>query len=308
MVLAGMKTADAILEYGLTPDVKFDRDLSDKVFYLHRRTSEADIYYLTNQSGEDYTLRASFRSEGHAEIWHPEYGTVTDADLSALKIGPEEALFVVFRNGSTPSGRHLPGSGTVKESLPVGKTWKVSFFAPRQSNAQIKMSELVSWSESDDTGIRYYSGTAEYSTMLNLSTDILKKGEAFVLDLGDVRDIARVYVNGRDAGTCWHHPFRLDITPWLKAGGNSLRIAVANTWINRVIGDEQYPADIPYSEDGAKFTTGKLTAYPSWLYEPQMPAERKRVTFYSWKHYDKNSDLVPSGLLGPVKLHIINNK
>lgn len=315
-VMAGYKLSEVLQELKPVPDLDLGVDLNDKVFYLHRATRDADIYYLTNQTDESFSFHAKFREgRSHAEIWHPEYGTVSDAATSLLadgtsavdiSLGPQEAIFVVFRDGNDSAHiRYDAFNSKSSEDVPVGKAWKVKFSDSGQCAEQVKLSNLVSWSESSNPQIKYYSGTATYSTMLNLSESTLSSGDAFVLDLGDVRDIARVYVNGHEVGTCWHYPYRIDITSSLKPGGNSLHIMVANTWINRVIGDEQFPADIPYSEDGAKFTTGRLTEYPSWLYESQMPPGRKRVTFYSWKHYDKNSPLTPSGLLGPVTLNII---
>jgi len=116
--------------------------------------------------------------------------------------------------------------------------------------------------------------------------------------------IARVRINGKDAGVWWMPPFGQDVTRWLRAGTNSIEISVANRWINRIIGDEAVPVDYDYQKPGvSQFTDGKLLALPDWLYEPEevIKRQRQRWTFCAWKHYTADSPLVPSGLLASQK-------
>ncbi|OAM91813.1 glycosyl hydrolase [Termitidicoccus mucosus] len=129
------------------------------------------------------------------------------------------------------------------------------------------------------------------------------------LDLGAVADIARVYVNGRDAGILWKPPFRADITALLQPGENTLEIHVANRWINRLIGDEAIDDGLSYQDTGGKnkFTDGRIQKLPDWLYDPAKRGGRKRHSFSVWKHYNADSPLVPAGLLGPVTLEWLNH-
>jgi hypothetical protein len=110
------------------------------------------------------------------------------------------------------------------------------------------------------------------------------------LDLGVVKDMARVRLNGEDLGVVWTAPWRVDITDRLKEGDNDLDIAVVNRWPNRLIGDERMP------DDGIR--DGK---WPEWLLEGK-PRTSGRFTFTTYKHYSADSPLLPSGLLGPVRV------
>jgi len=116
------------------------------------------------------------------------------------------------------------------------------------------------------------------------------------IDLGEVEVIAEVRINGKKLGVLWNKPFRIEIREALKSGTNTLEIDVTNLWVNRLIGDEQYPEDIEWME-------GKyLNKWPDWLNNPKQRPESSRVTFTTWKHWNKDDKLLPSGLIGPVSL------
>ncbi|MDR0353165.1 MAG: hypothetical protein LBI02_07395 [Opitutaceae bacterium] len=128
------------------------------------------------------------------------------------------------------------------------------------------------------------------------------------LDLGTVADIARVYINGADAGILWKPPFRADITAHLRPGENTLEIHIANRWINRLIGDEAIDDGLSYQTGGKnKFTNGRIQKLPDWLHDPAKRGARKRHSFSVWKHYNADSPPVPAGLLGPVTLEWLNH-
>jgi hypothetical protein len=101
----------------------------------------------------------------------------------------------------------------------------------------------------------------------------LKAGAHLWIDLGDVKNLAEVMVNGKPLGTVWHTPYRVDATAALKPGTNDISIKVTNAWVNRLIGDQQPGAD--------------------------------KFTFTAVKPYKASSPLLPSGLLGPVTLNSI---
>jgi hypothetical protein len=135
------------------------------------------------------------------------------------------------------------------------------------------MTNLQSWTDSPVSGVRYFSGTATYHNVVQVPADLLDKNREIWMDLGDVREIATVAVNGKELRTLWHAPFLLRIDPALHAGDNELSIRVTNLWPNRLIGDQQ-------------------------------PAEKAHYTKTNIHVYSKDSPLLPSGLLSPVTLRV----
>jgi hypothetical protein len=155
----------------------------------------------------------------------------------------------------------------------------------------VTFAKLADWSKHSAPGIKYYSGTATYSCRFSVS-DL--PSQVF-LDLGRVEIMAEVRLNGRDLGTLWKPPYRVDVTGALRPGENTLELRVVNLWINRMIGDEQLP------EDSDRQPNGTLKSWPPWLAAGQ-PSPTGRLTFTSWRLWKKDDPLVPSGLLGPVTL------
>ena len=134
----------------------------------------------------------------------------------------------------------------------------------------------MSYTESSDKDIRHYSGTVSYKKSFKLGKGEIRSSQSFAIDLGSVKNLARVYVNGHDIGTAWKTPFKLDIPPgYLHPGKNELEIKVYNLWVNRIIGDLQ-------------------------------PDCEKKWTYVSSLFFTADSPLLPSGLLGPVRIIGIN--
>ena len=163
-------------------------------------------------------------------------------------------------------------------------------------HANLKFDRLSSWSDSSEAAVKYFSGTAAYRKTFSLPADTLALGRAVYLDLGKIAVIAEVKLNGKDLGTLWNAPFRIEATSALRPGENLLEVRVTNLWVNRMIGDEQLPGD------SARAPDGQLTAWPKWLLEGR-PSPAGRQTFATRRVWEKTSPLQPSGLLGPVKLH-----
>lgn len=174
--------------------------------------------------------------------------------------------------------------------------WQVSFPPDRGAPESIELEELVSWPDSSEPGVKYFSGTATYRRTFDVGSwysDVSTRH--LLLDLGRVEVIAEVRVNGEDLGVLWKEPYRLDITRALKPGENELEILVTNLWPNRLIGDEQEPPDVEWR--------GKpLVAWPEWLVKHEPRPSPGRVTFTTWHHWTKTDPLLPSGLIGPVRL------
>jgi hypothetical protein len=150
----------------------------------------------------------------------------------------------------------------------MGGSWKVEFQSDRGAPDSITMNALTDWSQNANPGVKYFSGVATYTNTVQASPDWIGSGGKLWLDLGDVKNLAVVSVNGQEVGEVWHAPYRLDVTSALKPGANEIKVQVANAWVNRLIGDEQPDAT--------------------------------KVAFTDVKPYKANSPLLPSGLLGPV--------
>jgi hypothetical protein len=137
----------------------------------------------------------------------------------------------------------------------------------------------MSWTDSDQDGIRYFSGIATYSKTFVLSEEMIDDGLVTILDLGEVREVADVYLNGKNLEILWKSPYRLDITRAVKPGENLLTVEVANTWSNRLTGDDRHP-------EGEQYTKTNITG----------PDFQTRVLW-------KDAPLLESGILGPVSVH-----
>ncbi len=153
-------------------------------------------------------------------------------------------------------------------SIGIG-TLRSSRIEERRQSAHF--GRLTSWSENSDYGIKYFSGKATYSKTIDIPEGDLKPGALLWLDLGDVKDIAAVSINGKDLGIVWKTPFKIDVTGALVPGANRVNIEVTNLWVNRMIGDQQ-------------------------------PWSLKKYTFADFTPYKADSPLLPSGLLGPLRL------
>jgi len=184
---------------------------------------------------------------------------------------------------------------SLPEPVEIRGPWRLRFPPNWSAPDEATFDRLISWTESTTPGIRYFSGSATYVTRVNVDLGLLREGNVLVLDLGDVREIAEVRLNGRDLGILWKRPFRVDVTDAVKAGANVIEIRVTNLWPNRLIGDEQLPEDCEW------LPGGPLKAWPQWLIDGK-PRPTRRLTFTTWKHYGKDSPLLESGLLGPVRL------
>jgi hypothetical protein len=187
--------------------------------------------------------------------------------------------FTVWENGKyTAEFKDGRQAKSVVKGIPATETvegsWSVAFQKERGApEGETVFDALTSWTESDELGIKYFSGTANYSKTINVSADRLKKGRRVWLDLGEVANLAEVSVNGKKFAPLWKSPFKVDITDAVKAGSNKLKVKVTNCWKNRILGDRKVPSD------------QKIT----W-------------TLYPFYHDDKEAPLMESGLLGPVRL------
>ena len=253
-----------------------DLQLSDEseMMFVHRTTPSAEIYWLDNRKGEERSLTASFRCSGRKpELWNPETGKISELSFRIvdgrteipLRLEPYQACFVVF--GEPVKDAELTvAEPKLSATIAVEGPWKVDFQEGRGAPQSAEFAELSDWSQSADAGIRYFSGTAKYTATFSLDAT----GQYLELDLGKVCNLAEVSLNGKPVGILWKTPFKVDVTDAVRQGENTLEVAVTNLWPNRLIGDEQPGA--------------------------------RRIAYTTWPFYKASDPLMPSGLLGPVRI------
>jgi hypothetical protein len=183
----------------------------------------------------------------------------------------------------------------VPAPLEITGPWRMTFPPNLGAPPAATFDRLASWTESADPGVKYFSGTATYEKEIEIPAELLAAGIALELDLGAVKNIAQVFLNGRDLGVLWKPPFRAGLAAAARAGKNRLEIKITNLWPNRLVGDEQLPPNREWA------ASRNVAAWPQWLLDGK-PAPAPQVAFATARHYDKTDIPLPSGLLGPVRL------
>jgi alpha-L-rhamnosidase len=292
-VLSSKDINAALKSLNIAPDFGYSGTATDaKLMFVHRKAADMDAYYFTNRKDRAETTSLSFNITGEIpELWDAATGTSklipfetsNGQTIIPLKLRPFQSGYIVFKKelpfGSVEDiikavrvppkmARHHTAGQFV--TTPINGPWTLAFQPGRGAPANVKLPTLTDWSKSIDTGIRYFSGIGTYTKDITVPASALGKGTSLFLNLGDVSEMAEVFVNGKYAGTAWKAPYRVDISDVAKPGKNKLEIRVANLWVNRLIGDAQPGA--------------------------------KPITFTTLKTYTKDAPLRPSGLLGPVSL------
>jgi hypothetical protein len=196
------------------------------------------------------------------------YSIVNGRTEINLSFTPWDAFFVVFEGTTTQLNVQLPTWKSTSTAA-INGPWHVHFQKERGAPEKaVSFENLVSFTTSSDNGIKYFSGTATYMNTFEISA--LNKNEKIMLDLGDVKNLAEVTINGKSVDVLWKKPFQIDISKFLKIGKNTLEINVVNSWVNRLVGDMQPGAS--------------------------------KIGFTTMPLFRADSPLEPAGLLGPVQL------
>lgn len=329
-VIAGKTAREVLQSVGVKPDFEFSGgDGQTLINYIHRRTGDADIYFVANRTNRAENVTCTFRVSGKApELWDavsgevrllPEFREEAGRTIVSMHFAPCGSWFVVFRGRSQKSEdrsqnkeeRNFPELKVVQE---IPGPWEVTFDSkwiypkvgtPRRGvhgrpggsslpgeNLEFRdftFEKLISWTERPEDGIKYYSGTAVYRKVFNLAklpiddcrmpneekspdkSEIGNLKSKICIDLGSVRELAEVRLNGKPVGIVWAPPFRVDVTDAIKSGPNVLEVDVVNFWPNRIIGDASLPPE-------------------------------KRMTKTNVRKLTKDTPLMSSGLLGPVNI------
>ncbi|PSR53423.1 glycoside hydrolase [Adhaeribacter arboris] len=279
-VMTGKELSEVLPALNIAPDFTYTKPQNDtKILYVHRQLPDGEIYWVNNRSDRFEKVEASFRVSGRIpQIWHPEtgkteptsYQTTKGRTAITLNLTPNDAVFVIFQEPTTKSSFSLTPTSE-KEIVTVAGNWQVTFQPNRGAPAGATFNQLTSYTENPEAGIKYFSGTATYNKTVTIPTGQISKGSQIWLDLGEVKNLAEIIVNGKSLGIVWKKPFRVDATNALKAGNNKVEVKVTNLWVNRLIGDQQTEV-------------------------------KQKITYTTMPFYQANSELLPAGLLGPVKV------
>ncbi|SEM64893.1 alpha-L-rhamnosidase [bacterium A37T11] len=181
----------------------------------------------------------------------------------------------------------------VSEPIEISGPWDVEFPKANGGSNKLTFNSLTSWSLSSESEIRYFSGTAVYKKQVFIPDKVVRNDNPLELDLGNVKVIAEVLLNGKRLATLWKAPYRIKLDGSVHRGLNDLEIRVTNLWPNRLIGDEHYQDDgIQQAKEGSH--------WPDWLLNTAFKRNSERTTFTTHKYYAAPSELQLSGLLGPV--------
>ncbi|HYJ45328.1 MAG TPA: glycosyl hydrolase [Pyrinomonadaceae bacterium] len=250
----------AALNNLLRPDVALSPAVPE-IGFIHRQTSDAEIYFVANTSNTRQVTKATFRVEGpEAQWWDPLTGRVRSAMVQgraeggttiALDLEPYGSRVVVFTKRTLATEPALGNGVAAAPPIDLSTDWRVTF---GQDSRPVMMDKLRSWTDEEST--RYFSGTAVYEKEVTVPEGTLKDGLTVRLDFGEgtplaaqqlkagmqtwldapVREAAVVYINDRRAGSVWCPPYSLDVTKFLRSGPNKIRIIVANLALNYMAG------------------------------------------------------------------------
>jgi hypothetical protein len=271
-------TAALLAQFGVMPDFESTGDLR----YIHRREGATDIYFVGNRTAQPLATEGRFRVTGkQPELWDPLTGerralpSFSECDgrtTVPLEFAPAQSFFVIFRQPvAAAAAAAVKNFPTLQPLQELTGPWQVQFVPKVGRPFARTFQTLEDWTQRPDPDTKYFSGTATYRSTFSISHPPSALEHLF-LDLGTVHIMAQVKLNGRDLGVVWCAPWRCALPAgMLRASGNELEITVANLWVNRLVGDAALP-------------------------------EAERQTWTTRNPYKKDAPLLPSGLLGPVRL------
>jgi hypothetical protein len=233
--------------------------------------------------------------------WTLDVGPTFGPPPAAVETTEQGATLVSYQPGrhamlQSDGSRQLMDVPLPPAPLEVAGPWSVAF-ADLAGNQQFSFPKLVSWSRHAEETVRHYSGTATYRATFHLSADQFADGLRHWLELGDVEVLAELRINGGDSIPLWKRPFAAEVSRWTKSGFNEVEVSVTNLWANRLIGDERFSADFPIDQNGS------MSHVPDWLEQDRPRPSRDRKAVATFKHWSVDDELLPSGLLGPVRLY-----
>jgi hypothetical protein len=294
-VIWGKTPREILLAAGVKPDFTFTKqnENPDQFDYIHRTSGATEIYFVINRTNKSETEDFTFRVAGkQPEIWNAVTGEMRNANAfqqtdgcttMSLELDAFSSFFIVFRksindNIAGKAERNFPKLTELKE---LDGSWKVAFDPQWGGPSEVEFAELENWIKRPEEGIKHYSGKATYRKTFDLNREAnsgkkaSKKDERLFLDLGQIKHVAEVRLNGKKLGVLWCAPWRVEITGAVKTTGNVLEIDVINLWANRVIGDLKQPKEKRFTSTHDAFRFNMITG---------------------------NTPLLDAGLMGPVRI------
>ena len=294
-VIWGKTPREILSEDGVLPDFSFEGQTlqPEKFDYIHRTVRDTEIYFIANRTNQPETTDFTFRVNGkQPEIWDPVTGQTRQLNdfrptnggtTLPLELDRFSSYFIVFRNPVLIDDTNKSGQNfaTFQQLAELGNSWQVTFDSNCGGPGEVEFPNLANWINRPEDGIKYYSGKATYRKTFDLihqTNPAIKpgeQGERLFLDLGNVKNVAEVRLNGKNLGILWCDPFRVEITKAIKAKVNMLEIDVINLWANRVVGDLNLPKEKRFTQTHDSFRFDMLQS---------------------------TTPLLDSGLLGPVRI------
>lgn len=289
-VITNQTARDVLMAADIEPDFECLSGVPSPadINYIHRVADRTDIYFVANRSTNAMAANCAFRVTGRApELWNPVTGERTFATayseqegrtLVPLDFDPCGSWFVIFREPSAAHPASTERNGVRTKTLAaISGPWTVSFDPKWGGPVSAQFDSLVSWTERTESGIKFYSGTASYRKTFELPDSGLKAPDSrLFLDLGDVRELAEVKVNGQSCGITWTPPFRVDISQAVRPGANQLEVEVVNFWPNRIIGDAPLPKEQRLTKTNIRKLTSENQMMRSGLFGPVQLVELSR--------------------------------
>ena len=278
MKMTTLQSMESVLQkMNIEPDFTFIKpEEKTEILFVHRKLADQDIYWVNNRNEKVEDVEASFRISGKIpELWNAQtgesekisYKIENGRTIIPLHLESWDAYFIVFKEATKLFNYTVPKTSE-QQILQIETPWAVSFQKGRGAPANTTFNVLKSWTENADSGIKYFSGTASYK---NTFTIPLTAKAIYEIDLGEVKNLAEVIINGKSQGIVWKKPFKVKLKDALKVGENTIEIKVTNLWVNRLIGDQQ-------------------------------PDVKTKITYTTMPFYRADSPLLPAGLMNPVKV------
>jgi alpha-L-rhamnosidase len=278
-----------VLKSRLNPEMTLSPP-TPEIGFIRRKLSAGNLYFVANTSNEPKQVHVQFRNAArHAETLDPFTGMVTglaNPGNVALDLDPYESRLLFFSDAALAADLQPERRQTVRTDL--SRQWKVTF---GETGISQVMDSLESWSKNAAT--KFYSGQATYRKSFDLPAPSQGQEAKYWLDFGPgtpesipppgggpnmraylegpIRDAAQVFVNNKQAGVVWHSPYQIEVTPFLHAGINDLRIVVGNTAINALAGQPLPDYRLLWDRYGMLFVPQgmeNLTPLPSGLLGP----------------------------------------
>jgi hypothetical protein len=277
-IIDGKTLQQIFQDDGIAPDFAYESELRDATLdYIHRTVGGMEIYLISNQKNRPERATCLFRVvDERPQIWDPVTGERWQAadfrqaggrTILRLEFAPRQSWFVVFSGPALPTGKR-PNFLKLTTLCELTGPWKVRFDPNWGGPESVTFERLQDWTTRPEEGIKYYSGTATYHRTFDVPQNFRRQ---LYLDLGTVRNLAEVRLNGENLGVVWTAPWRVETARLVQPKGNKLEIDVVNLWPNRLIGDASLPPE-------------------------------KQLTVTNVRKFKKDSPLLESGLLGPVTL------